>query len=65
MQVDRCACLNKRFSQLLETGSLAAAQAMGAGLECGGCLPYLKLAFATGETVFAVDDPRLSSTDDP
>lgn len=57
--VNMCACLNRTFARLLELGSLEAAMAEGAGVECSGCLPYLKLAFETGETAFAIDDPRL------
>ncbi|HKJ83384.1 MAG TPA: hypothetical protein VJ961_05105 [Mariprofundaceae bacterium] len=57
--VNMCACLNQSFAQLKALGSLKAAEAAGAGVECGGCLPYLKLVFETGETAFAVDDPRL------
>jgi len=58
--VNRCDCINKTFEQLLEFGSFEEAQRKtGAGLECEGCIPYLKLAFATGEKAFAIDDPRL------
>jgi hypothetical protein len=60
--VNRCECIKRSFAQLLEFGSLEAAVAeTGAGRECAGCLPYLKLAFATGETAFAIDDPRLAA----
>ncbi len=59
-RVDRCDCINKTFADLLAWGTLEAAQAAtGCGLECEGCLPWLKLAFATGETSFDMDDPRL------
>ena len=58
--VNRCECINKRFDQLLEFASFEEAQQkLGAGVECEGCVPYLKLAFATGETAFKIDDPRL------
>lgn len=57
--VNMCACLNKTFAQLKELGSMEAAEKAGAGVECGGCLPYLKLVFETGETAFAIDDPRI------
>lgn len=60
--VNKCACLNKSFAQLMALGSLEAAHKAGAGVECGGCIPYLKLAFDTGETEFAIDDPRISET---
>ncbi|HXH73159.1 MAG TPA: hypothetical protein VNI58_10130 [Mariprofundaceae bacterium] len=61
-QVDRCECVNKTFAQLKEFGSLEAAQAAtGCGLECEGCMPYLKLMFASGETAFDLDDPRLAA----
>ncbi len=59
MRVDRCDCLGRRFAELLRLGSLEAALAEGVGGECEGCLPYLRLAFETGETEFAVDDPRI------
>lgn len=60
-QVNRCECVNKTFEQLKEFGSLEDAQAAtGCGLECEGCLPYLKLMFASGETAFDIDDPRLA-----
>ena len=61
--VNMCACLNKSFASLKELGSLEAAQAAGAGVECSGCLPYLKLMFETGETEFAIDDPRIPPED--
>ncbi len=57
--VDMCACLNMSFAQLKELGSLEAAKAAGAGAECCGCLPYLRIVFETGETEFSVDDPRV------
>jgi hypothetical protein len=58
--VNRCECINKTFEQLMVHGSFDEAQKRaGAGVECGGCVPYLKLAFATGEKEFAIDDPRL------
>jgi hypothetical protein len=58
--VNRCECIGKTFKQLLEFGSFEEAQKKaGAGIECEGCVPYLKLAFATRETAFEIDDPRL------
>jgi len=57
--VNMCACLNKSFAQLKELGSIEAARAAGAGVECCGCLPYLKIVFETGETEFAIEDPRI------
>lgn len=59
-RVNRCECLGKKFATLKETGSLEAAMAEGAGVECEGCLPYLKLMFACGDTEFDIDDPRLA-----
>lgn len=48
--------------QLKELGTLEVAQAeTGCGLECEGCVPYLRLMFACGETAFAIDDPRLAA----
>ncbi len=58
--VNQCACLGRSFASLAALGSMEAARKAGAGVECGGCLPYLKLVFETGETAFAVDDPRLT-----
>ncbi|RMH61171.1 MAG: hypothetical protein D6678_03980 [Zetaproteobacteria bacterium] len=61
MKVDRCECVNRGFAELKAYGTLEEAQrATGCGQECEGCLPYLKLMFATGETAFEVDDPRLA-----
>ena len=57
--VNKCACLNRSFASLRELGSLEAARKAGAGVECGGCIPYLKVVFKTGETEFAIDDPRI------
>lgn len=57
--VNRCDCINKTFAQLHKLGSLEAAEKAGAGIECEGCIPWLKLSFATGETEIALDDPRL------
>jgi len=60
MRVDRCACINKSFAELSGYNSLGECMAATrAGSECGGCVPYLKLLFETGETSFAIDDPRL------
>lgn len=57
--VDRCECLGRTFAAMMAQGSLEDAMAAGAGRECEGCLPWLKLAFATGEARLAIDDPRL------
>ncbi len=57
--VNRCECMNKTFAQLHTLGSLEAAVEAGAGIECEGCVPWLKLSFASGETEIALDDPRL------
>jgi len=60
-QVNRCECVHKTFEQLKAFPDLAAAQqSTGCGLECEGCLPYLKLMFACGETAFELEDPRLA-----
>jgi hypothetical protein len=59
-KVNRCECANKTFAQLKAYENLAAAQAeTSCGVECEGCLPYLKLMFASGETEFDLEDPRL------
>jgi len=59
--VNRCDCINKTFAELLAHGTFEEAQRKtGAGVECEGCVPYMKLAFASGETAFAFDDPRLA-----
>ncbi len=60
-KVNRCACLGKTFANLKALGSLEAAIEAGAGQECEGCLPYLKLAFASGEDAFDLEDPRLTA----
>jgi hypothetical protein len=57
--VNRCECMNKTFSQLKELGSLEDAMEFGAGTECEGCVPWLKLSFASGENELALEDPRL------
>jgi len=61
VRVDCCVCVNVRFDTLKQQyDNLAAAQAATAcGVECGGCMPYLNLVFATGETSFDIEDPRL------
>lgn len=61
--VNMCACLNRSFAELKKLGSLEAAHEAGAGVECAGCVPYLKLVFETGETAFAIDDPRIPPED--
>jgi len=58
--VNRCECIGKTFAALKECGSVEIAMQCGAGVECEGCLPYLKLMFASGETEFDIEDPRLS-----
>lgn len=58
--VNRCECINKTFAQLLAFGNFEEAQRKtGVGVECEGCIPYMKLAFSTGEKEFPIDDPRL------
>jgi hypothetical protein len=57
--VNRCECMHKTFAELKELGSLEAAMKAGAGMECEGCMPWLKLSFASGENELALDDPRL------
>jgi len=60
-QVNRCECMGKTFEQLKSYDTFEAAQAAThCGIECGGCIPYIKLMFACGETAFDIDDPRLS-----
>ncbi|RMG92371.1 MAG: hypothetical protein D6703_02115 [Zetaproteobacteria bacterium] len=60
-KVDRCECVNRTFEELKEFKTLEMAQAStGCGQECEGCLPYLQLMFASGETAIDLDDPRLS-----
>ena len=59
-KVNRCECINKTFEQLKDFENLEDAQkSTGCGIECEGCLPYLKLMFACGETAFDLEDPRL------
>lgn len=61
--VNRCECINMTFAHIKKKyDTLEAAQdATGCGLECEGCLPYLKLMYASGETEFDLDDPRLAA----
>jgi len=59
-KVNRCECIGKTFAQFKAAGSLEDAIQTGAGQECEGCLPYLKLAYASGEDAFDLEDPRLS-----
>jgi len=60
-QVNRCECAGKTFAQLKAFENFEAAQtATRCGIECGGCIPYIKLMFACGETAFDIDDPRLA-----
>ncbi len=58
-KVNRCECINKTFAELKKLGSLEEAMKAGAGMECEGCTPWLKLSFASGEDELALDDPRL------
>jgi len=61
-KVNRCECINKTFEQLKAYPDYTTAQAeTRCGLECEGCIPYLKLMFATGETAFDIDDKRLAA----
>jgi len=60
-QVNRCECAGKTFEQLKAYENFETAQAATrCGIECGGCVPYIKLMFACGETAFDIDDPRLA-----
>jgi len=59
-KVNRCECVHKTFEQLKAYSDFEAAQAAtGCGSECEGCMPYVKLMFACGETEFDLEDPRL------
>jgi len=63
-KVNRCECVNKTFKQLKAYKNFEAAQsATQCGSECEGCVPYIKLMFASGESEFDIDDPRLSTYD--
>ena len=58
--VNHCECKGRTFEQLKQYDNFYAAMgATGCGAECGNCIPYIKLMFATGETEFKSDDPRL------
>jgi len=58
--MDHCECKGKTFAQLKEYANFYAAMgATGCGSECGKCIPFIKLMFATGETEFKENDPRL------
>jgi len=60
-KVNRCECVHKTFEQLKSFDSFEAAQAAtGCGAECEGCTPYIKLMFASGESEFDIEDPRLA-----
>jgi len=60
-QVNRCVCVGKTFELLKAFENFEAAQAATrCGVECGGCVPYIKLMFASGETAFDIDDSRLA-----
>jgi bacterioferritin-associated ferredoxin len=56
--VDRCVCEDVTFRELLALvrergwGLPEAARRTGCGARCGRCVPYLRRAFLTGETVF-------------
>jgi bacterioferritin-associated ferredoxin len=58
LTIDRCVCLNRRFSDLLpeaRAGGFGLAELSrhtGCGERCGLCRPYLGRMLATGETVF-------------
>ena len=58
IQVDRCVCRNRLFSDLLPEARLqgwdlaALMAATGCGAQCGLCRPYLLRMLETGETVF-------------
>ena len=60
-QVNRCECVHKSFEELKANydNFETAQSATGCGSECEGCTPYVKLMFATGETSFDLEDPRL------
>lgn len=59
IRVDACLCYKKSFTQILEharqnkTLSLTELQQeIDFGKKCGLCLPYIRRALETGETVF-------------
>jgi len=61
-KVNRCECVNKTFEQLKQYENFEASQAATqCGTECEGCIPYIKLMFASGESEFDIDDPRLNA----
>ena len=62
--VNRCECVGQTFEQLKAFENFESAQqATRCGLECGGCVAYIKLMFQSGEVAFDVDDPRLAEVE--
>ena len=58
--VNQCECKHVPFTEIIKHGNYYAAMgATGCGAECGKCIPYIKLMFATGETEFKSNDPRV------
>lgn len=58
MRIDRCICTNSTFAQLLRRAREEGltweelSETTGAGHGCGRCMPYLRQALRTGQTVF-------------
>ena len=59
MQIDRCVCYQKRFSELKEVAAATESVSVESlqlqvtfGAKCKMCHPYVKRMLATGETVF-------------
>ncbi len=66
-RVDRCICAGRSFASLLEQAQAEGltpdevAEACGAGAGCHMCLPYVRRACRTGQTVF---DELLDESDE-
>ena len=58
LQIDRCVCMNRLFSDLLDQARdrgfslMQLIRETGCGDRCGLCRPYLHRMLSTGETVF-------------
>jgi bacterioferritin-associated ferredoxin len=59
VEIDRCVCFNRRFSELRRVAERSGVRSVEAlqqhvafGLKCGLCRPYVRRMLRTGETVF-------------
>ena len=62
MKIDTCVCAKRTFAELVQQAH-AKQWSTGAGGNCHLCIPYLRCAYHTGQTVFSELLPQDTTLD--